>query len=104
MEVVSDKATYQTSGTDYLVLIELEDHFVRRVYSDVTDGLGGDFVFVKDVNFDNSLSTKVYNVLAGVSTSEVEDDFFVWVGFWVLTKVVVVLDTVPYNTDCGEVF
>jgi hypothetical protein len=104
MEVVSDKAAYQASGADNFVLVELEDHFVRRVYSDVTDGLGGDFMLVKDVNFDNSLSTEVYNVLAGVSTSKVEDDFFVWVRFWVLAKVIIVLDTVPYNTDCSEVF
>lgn len=104
MEVVSDKAANQTSGADYFVLVELEDHFVRRVDSDVADGLGGDLVLIEDVNFNNALSPEVYNILAGVSASEVEDYFFAWVGFWVLAKVVVVFDAVPYDADCGKVF
>ncbi len=103
MEVVCDKTADEASCADDFVFVELEDHFVGGVDTDVADGLRGDFVFVEDVDFDDAIGTEVDYILTRVSAAEVEDHFFVWVEFWVFAQVVVVFDAVPHDADCRKV-
>jgi hypothetical protein len=85
VEIICDKAAHQTLGADDLVLVEHKHYFIGSVDTDIPDRLRGDLVLVENIDFHYALGTEVDDVLTGVATTEVEDDFLVWVGFGVFT-------------------
>ena len=60
-------------------------------------------MFVEYINLYNTFCSEVNHILTGISASKVEYDFLIGVGFRVLSQIIVLLDTVPYDTHCCKV-